>query len=116
MLFRRRVQDERKDTAYLGVTVTEGAQFFFECMRDVCFDLLPNEKDYARLAKTDRVYSNSAGALILPSCAVRSGSAGFGKQISFFMGESRDADDLLYQMQKYRMPTSQYKLHIKHTL
>ena len=100
LLFRRRVRDEHRETAYLGVTVT--GKFSFECMRDRCFSLLPDEKDYALLAKSGREFSDSRGALILPSCAVRSRHVGFGKQISFFIGESRDADDLLYQMQKYR--------------
>ena len=102
LLFRRRVRDEHKETAYLGVTVTPEGDFSFECMRDLCFPLLPDEGDYARLAERERVYSDSDGALILPSCAVRSPAVGFGKQISFFIGESRDADDLLYQIQKYR--------------
>ena len=102
LLFRRRVRDEHRETAYLGVTVTPEGDFSFECMRDLCFPLLPEEGDYARLAEKEREYSDSRGALILPSCAVRSPTVGFGKQISFFIGESRDADDLLYQMQKYR--------------
>ena len=102
LLFHRRMRDERKESAYLGVTVSSADRFSFECMRDVCFPLLPSEKDYAHLASTDRVYSDSQGALILPACAVRSAPAGFGKQISFFMAESRNADDLLYHLQKYR--------------
>ena len=102
LLFRRRMRDERKESAYLGVTVSAADRFSFECMRDVCFPLLPSEKDYAHLASTDRVYSDSQGALILPACAVRSMPVGFGKQLSFFMGEARDADDLLYWMQKCR--------------
>ena len=102
LLFKRRLRDDRTDTKYFGVTVAQEGCFSFECMRDACFPLLPTEKDYADLAKTDRVFSDSRGALVLPACAVRSAPVGFGKQISFYMGESRDADDLLYQMQKCR--------------
>ena len=102
LLFKRRSRDDRADTKYFGVTVAQEGRFPFECMRDACFPLLPTEKDYASLAKTERVFSDSRGALILPACAVRSAPMGFGKQISFYMGESRDADDLLYQMQKCR--------------
>ena len=102
LLFKRRSRDDRTDTKYFGVTVVQEGRFSFECMRDACFPLMPTEKDYADLAKTDRIFSDSRGALILPACAVRSAAVGFGKQISFYMGESRDADDLLYQMQKCR--------------
>jgi hypothetical protein len=102
LLFKRRSRDDRTDTKYFGVTAVSEGGFSFECQRDICFHLMPTEKDYADLAKTDRVFSDSRGALILPACAVRSASVGFGKQISFYMGESRDADDLLYQMQKCR--------------
>ena len=102
LLFKRRSRDDRTDTKYLGVTAASEGRFSFECQRDVCFPLMPTEKDYASLAKTDRVFSDSRGALILPACAVRSPSVGFARQISFYMGEARDADDLLYQMQKCR--------------
>ena len=102
LLFKRRLRDDRTDTQYFGVTVAQEERFSFECMRDVCLPLLPTEKDYANLAKTERVFSDSVGALILPVCMVRSAPVSFGKQISFYMGESRDADDLLYQMQKCR--------------
>ncbi|MBQ2989435.1 MAG: DUF3131 domain-containing protein [Clostridia bacterium] len=102
LLFKRRSRDDRKETPCFGVTAVPGERFSFECMRDVCLPLLPDERDYARLAEKERAFSDSEGALILPACAVRSASVGSGKQISFYMGASREADDLLYQMQKCR--------------
>ena len=100
LLFKRRSRDERYGEKYFGLTVTPGERFSFDCMRDICFPLLPTEKDYASLAESERKFFDSAGALILPACAVKSAAVGFGKQISFYMGESHDADDLLYGMQK----------------
>ncbi len=102
LLFKRRSRDERMGARYFGVTVSTEERFSFECMRDRCFPLLPTEKDYALLAETDRRFSDSEGALILPACAVRTSPVGFGRQISFYLGESRDADDLLYGLQKCR--------------
>ena len=102
LLFQRRLRDDRREKKFFGVTTAPEEGFSFECMRDLCFPLLPDEKDHALLARSERSLSNSEGALILPSCAVRTMPVGFGKQISFFLGESRDEDDLLYQMQKCR--------------
>ena len=104
LLFKRRSRDDRAEGRFFGVTVASASEerFSFECQRDRCFPLMPTEKDVASLGETDRVFSDSRGALILPACAVRSPSVGFGGQISFYMGESRDADDLLYQMHKCR--------------
>ncbi len=100
LMFKRRVRDDRKETKYFGLTTVPEERFSFECMRDRCFPLLPDEKDYALLAKSGRTLSDSQGALILPACAVKTAPVGFGKQISFYLGASRDADDLLYQMEK----------------
>ena len=102
LLFWRRSRDDRRQMRYFAITTMPEARFSFECMRDACLPLLPTERDYALLAETERAFSDSQGALILPACAVRSAPVGFGKQISFYMGASRNADDLLYQMQKCR--------------
>ncbi|MBQ3489527.1 MAG: DUF3131 domain-containing protein [Clostridia bacterium] len=102
LLFKRRPRNGAKDTKYLGVMATPSQSPAFESMKDRCFALLPSEKDYALLADGEREFTGSAGALILPVCAFRSGTVSFGEQISFYLGMSRDADDLLYQMQKCR--------------
>ena len=102
LLFKRRPRNGAKDTKYLGITAVPLQIPSFECMKDRLFSLLPSEKDYALLAESKRAWTNSEGALILPACAFRSGEIGFGEQISFYIGMSRDADDLLYQMQKCR--------------
>ena len=102
LLFRRRSRDQRKEPSYFGVTAMQDEKFSFECMRDRCLPLLPDESDYALLAADGRHFSDSEGALILPACTVKSAPVGLTDQISFFMGTSRDADDLLYQMQKCR--------------
>ena len=102
LLFKRRPRNSARDTKYLGVTAVPSQAPSFESMKDRCFSLLPSEKDYALLAESGRVFSHSRGALILPVCAFRSAEIGFGKQISFYLGMGRDADDLLYQMQKCR--------------
>ena len=102
LLFKRRPRNGTKDTKYLGVTVIPSQTPSFDSMKDRLFSLLPSEKAYALLAESEREFTNSEGALILPSCVFRSGEIGFGEQISFYIGMSRDADDLLYQMQKCR--------------
>jgi len=102
LLFKRRARNDQKEAKYFAVTVSPSERYDFESMRDRCFPLLPEEKHYALLARTDREFSDSRGALILPSCAVKSESVGFGRQISFFLGTAQDTDDLLHQMQKCR--------------
>lgn len=102
LLFKRRPRNGTKDTKYLGVTAVPLQTPSFESMKDLLFSLLPPEQAYALLAESGKAYTNSAGALILPVCAFRSGEIGFGEQISFYLGMSNDADDLLYQMQKCR--------------
>jgi len=102
LLIKRRPRNGTKDTKYLGVTAIPLQMPSFESMKDRLFALLPSEKDYALLAETEREFTNSEGALILPVCVFRSGKIGFGEQLSFYIGMSREADDLLYQMQKCR--------------
>ncbi|MBR5187018.1 MAG: hypothetical protein IKW18_00990, partial [Clostridia bacterium] len=102
LLFKRRSRNGMREAKYLGVTAYPSQGPSFESMKDRLFPLLPSEKDYALLAESERELTNSEGALILPVCAFQSGIVGFGEQISFYIGISGDADDLLYQMQKCR--------------
>ncbi|MBR7162166.1 MAG: hypothetical protein IKD07_07105, partial [Clostridia bacterium] len=102
LLFKRRPRSGTKEAKHLAVTATPLGTPSFECMKDRLFTLLPSEKEYALLAEREGAFSNAQGALILPVCAFRSGEIGFGEQLSFYLGMSHDADDLLYQMQKCR--------------
>ena len=102
LLFRRRSRNGMKEAKYLGVTAMPSVFSSFETMKDRLFPLLPSKKDYTLLAESERTLTNSEGAPILPALAFRSGTADFGSQISFYIGMSADADDLLYQMQKCR--------------
>ena len=70
-------------------------------MRDKILPLMAGERDYAALA--DAPLSDSAGAVIVPACAVRSGEISAKKgRASFYIGYSTDADDLLYVLAKCR--------------
>ena len=102
LLFKRRPRNGTKEIKYFGVTSIPLQNPSFESMKDLLLPLLPSEKSYAVLAEREREFTNSEGALILPACVFRSGEIGFGEQISFYLGMSNDADDLLYQMQKCR--------------
>ncbi|MBQ8497734.1 MAG: DUF3131 domain-containing protein [Clostridia bacterium] len=101
LTFRRRSRNDHKEPRCFGVAVS-AENNTFETMRDRCLTGYPDEKAYADLAASDRIWQNSEGALILPVCAVRSGVVGFGKRLSFFLGETTDTDELLYLLTKCR--------------
>ncbi len=101
IVFRRRPRSEGKEPRVCGVCASVGGSLF-ETMRDRCLPKYPSVRDYAALASSDRVFGNSAGAMILPACAFKSGGVTFGGKLSFFIGESAEKDELLYQLTECR--------------
>ncbi len=102
LLFKRRPRNDKKPEKLLGVTAyPEAERGFFDTMRDKLLPLMAGERDYAALA--DASLSDSAGAVIVPACALRSGEVSAKKgRASFYIGYSTDADDLLYVLAKCR--------------
>ena len=105
LLFKRRPRNDKKPEKLLGVTAFPAAEKdFFDTMRDKILPLMASEKDYAGLAGA--ALSDSAGAVIVPACAMRSGEIAAKKgRASFYIGYSTDADDLLYVLAKCRSGT-----------
>ena len=100
LLFARRPRNDKKPARLLGVTAFPApAENDFDTMRDKLLPLMASEKDYAALAGAG--LSGSAGALVVPACAMRSGAISAKKgRASFFIGYSTDRDDLLYVLTK----------------
>lgn len=102
LLFARRPRNDKKPEKLLGITVfPEPEKNGFDTMRDKLLPLMASEKDYAALAAGK--LSGSAGAVIIPALAMRSGTLAAKKgSASFYIGYSTDKDDLLYVLTKCR--------------
>ena len=123
ILFSRRPRGDRRVPPLLGITVTPDAGPAFDTMKDRVLPLAPRERDYAGIAKKEHLFTASEGAVILPVCALQSGTTHFGKRISFYMGLSKDADELLYQLSECKTRGGRNKrkqkmgalLHLQHS-
>lgn len=102
LTFARRQRNDQKENYRFGITISPFSEAHFETMREKNLPLLPQEKDYAALAEQTHFFQNSVGAMILPSCALRSDAVGFGKKVSFFLGISKNEEDLLYLLSECR--------------